>query len=230
MTTDVQITDAFSRTEPRALINLVPTAVAAAFVEAHQASPDLFGQDERDLFLELRRTKRLPSPTDNRMRIAFWMEYDRAQARGSDMNMEMVYGGICSRPFFYQYYLKAAYRIAWLMTPPVEYEKKLLEGLDFGLDLLRSYLEIDANPEGGKPNIKLMELQAKIVSMFDQRMKGGYTQRAETKSLNLQVNTTDKAVAGAIADLSMEQMEKRMQLLEEREKRSQHLAIDDQGR
>lgn len=209
--------DVFQRTEPRALINLVPTQVQSAMLDAQKKEPELFGLDERDLFKKLRQSERTPSPTDNRIRLAFWMEYDSSQAEGRDFNIAKAYSGICNRQFFYQHYLHSAARVAWLITAPVGYETKMEEALDYGLDRMREYLEIDAMV-GGKPNVKLMELQAKIVAMFEMRVKGGIVQRTETKNLNLSVSTTDRRVAQATAELSMEALEKRLKELDKRER------------
>ncbi len=210
-------TDAFDRTEPAALINKVPTTFAAAMIKAHQASPELFGLDERALFQRLRQNNLTPSPTDNQVRLAFWMEVNRAFAEGTDVEPVRVYGGICSKQFFYAHYLTAPNRVAWLLTPVVEYETKMREALDFSLDRLRSYLEIDANP-GGRPNVKLMELQAKIFAMIDMRLKGGHTQRTENKNLSIAVSTSDKQVAQAVSNMSMDALEKRLKELDRRER------------
>lgn len=209
--------DVFQRTEPRALINLVPSQVQAAMLDAQKKEPELFGLDERDLFKRLRQSERSPSPTDNRIRLAFWMEYDSSQAEGRDFNIARAYSGICNRQFFYQHYLHSAARVAWLITAPVGYETKMEEALDYGLDRMREYLELDATKDG-KPNVKLMELQAKIVAMFEMRVKGGIVQRTETKNLNLSVSTTDRRVAQATAELSMEALEKRLRELDKRER------------
>lgn len=225
MTQDVSpISDAFDRTEPRSLINLVPNTIQAAMCAAHRQEPDLFGMDERTLFQSLRATQRLPSPTDNRLRLAFWMEYDRSQAESRQMNMGNVYSGICSHQFFNTKYLNCVSKVAWLLTIPASYDVKLEEGLDFGIDLMRSYLEIDANPPGGRgPNVKLMELQAKIVAMFDMRKKGGHIQRTENKTLSLSVTTTDRKVAQATAEMTMDALDKRIEDLARRERAIQRL-------
>lgn len=212
------ISDVFQRTEPRALINLVPPPIQAAMLDSLKKEPELFGLDERDLFKALRGSNRSPSPTDNRIRLAFWMEYDSSQAEGREFNIQKAYSGICNRSFFYQHYLNSPARVAWMVTAPVGYETKMEEALDYGLDRMREYLEIDAHAVPGKPNVKLMELQAKIVAMFDMRVRGGIVQRTENKTLNVNLSTSDRKVAQATQELSMEALEKRLKELDRRER------------
>lgn len=219
---DLQITsDAFNRTDPQALINRVGPSVQAAMCDAQKREPDLFGLDERELFQVLRASGRLPTPTDNQLRLKFWLEYEHAQSEARPMSMGNVYAGICSAQFFNTKYLHSPTRVAWMLTIPSNYDVMMEEGVSYGISLLRSYLDIDAMP-GGKPNLKLMELQTKIVLMLDMRLKGGHTQRTETKSLNLNVSTTDRKVAQATQELSMEALEKRIKELDRRDKKSQN--------
>lgn len=211
--------DAFNRADPGALINLVPPYVQKSMLETQSREPSLFGMDERALFKTLRASNRLPSPTDNRLRLGFWMEFDRSRAEGREMAMSHVYGGICSQTFFAEKYLKDPSRVAWLLCIPAHYDLMMEEGVSFGIELLRSYLEIDANPPGKPPNIKLMELQAKIVAMLDMRLKGGHIQRTEMKSVSLHMNAQDHRIAQVTQEMSMDELEKRIKELDRRERK-----------
>lgn len=211
------VIDAFDRTDPHALINRVPAHLQAALIDAQQKCPEIFGLDERELYREMRGHSRTPSPSDNRIRLAFWMEHDRALQEGCSMELARVYGGILSKQNFHGNYLNNPWRVAWMITPVVEYEIKMREALDFGLDRLRAFLDEDPK-EGGKLNIKLMELQTKIVAMLDMRIKGGHTQRVEQRNLSVNLNTSDKQVANAVSQLSMEALEKRLKELDRKEK------------
>lgn len=214
--------DIFQRMEPRSLINLVSPQIQNAMIEAYAKVPELFGLDERDLFKRLRTEGLSPSPTDNRIRLAFWMEYDRCQSLGEKFKSSNVYASICSQAFFHLQYLTKPSRVAWLITAPVGYNVKMEEALDYGLDRLREYLEIDPR-ENGRLNVKLMELQAKIVAMFELRVKGGIVQRTESKTLNLHVGTTDSRLAHAHQEVSMDALEKRLKVIESMERSSLNL-------
>jgi hypothetical protein len=222
--------DLFERMNPRSLINLLPDGVQSDLIEATRAKPELFTMDERTLFLHLRAQAIQPTPTDNRLRLSFWVEYDRAQFEVTKMNMTPIYAGVCVRQYFYSTYLKNAWKVAWLLCPPTNYVKKLEEALDFGIDRMRDILEMSPMDERGKPNVKLMELQTKITIALDQRAKGSYTQRIEQKSVNLQIGTSDKAVAQAALTGSMDEIQKRMKELERRERLALNLPVrQDEG-
>jgi hypothetical protein len=211
--------DLFSRADAQSVINLVPTQVAAALLDAAAKEPDLFGQEERELRKKLRSDKQEPNATDNRLRLKFWNEYDRVQSDGGNMQMTNVYSGVCSKQFFYERYLTTPAKLAWLMTPPANYVAMAEEALHFGIEQLRDILEMPAFDAKGRPDIKLGELKAKIVAMLDQRVKGAVIQ----KNMNLNVTTNDPKVAKAVVGETMEDLQRRMKELEARERRALNL-------
>ncbi len=230
MTQDLTLVDAgpravdlWNRTEERALINLVPGAVGRDLMKAAEARPEFFGQDDRTLYKLLRENGQQPNATDNRLRISFWMEYDRAQTERRQMDMSAVVSGVCSKQYFYERYLTAPAKAAWLVTPPSNYVVVAQEALTFGLEELRDILELSHVLPNGRVDTKLAELKAKIVAMLDQRVKGAVTQRIEQKNMNLNVTTTDAAVAHKVASENMEDLEKRLKELERRERRALNL-------
>lgn len=214
--------DLWSRGDERAVINLVPPPVQAAFLDAAAKKPDLFGKDESALFKALRADNLTPSATDNRMRLQFWLEYDQAQASGKKMRMEQVFGGLCSKQYFYGRFIACPEKLAWLLTPPVHYVNKITEALDYSIDRLRDFLEEDPAAYG-KNKLKAVELQLKIYLMLDQRKHGAFTQKIEQKNMNLNVATTDKQVAQALAGESMEELDRRIKDLERRERAALNL-------
>lgn len=215
--------DLWNRADDRALINLVPGAVSQALLTAASSRPELFGQDEQWLRKKLREENETPNATDNRLRIMFWLEYDQAQAQNRKMNIGAVTAGVCSTQFFYQRYLLVPSKVAWLSTPPVTYVVFAQEALAFGLDQLREILELPTVGPSGRPDIKLGELKAKIVAMLDQRVKGAVTQRVENRNMNLNVSTTDAAVAHKVAAESMEDLDRRLKELIRRERKALNL-------
>ena len=220
MESDLECTavERWDRTNERAVINMVSHDTANAMLAAAQAAPDLFGMDQRDLYLRLRNDHMLPSPTDNRLRLAFWLEYERALEAGTKMNMQSVYAGITTGPTWTQKIIHSPTRMAWILTPPTDYIVKISEALEFGIDRLRDMLELDPRSPSGKLDVKLMELQAKITWMLEQRVKGAVVQRIEQKTMGLNIHTTDKAVAKAAMENSMEGLEKRLRDIEKKER------------
>ena len=205
--------DAFDRTNEAAIINLVPNGTCAALLEAQKKEPRLFDLDEEELYKLLRIEGRGPTASDNRLRLTFWLEVERARAEGTRVQMNRVYAGVCDGGYFFGKFLKSPSRVAWLLTPVQSYERRLEEGLEYGITKLRAILDQDA----GK-NVKLMELQAKIVMMFDMRLKGGHTQRMESKTLN--INVSDKKAIEAAENLSIESLERKIKEIRSRDRQA----------
>lgn len=189
-------------------------------LEAGRAKPDFFGLDERTLWKKLRSDAQEPSQTDNQLRFKFWFEYEAALQEHRKMEPVRVYAGICSKQYFFERVMTSAVKVAWIATPPLNYDIKLDEALAYGMERMRDILEIpvESYPPGSR--IKLMELQAKVTAMLDMRKKGAYTQRVENKNMNLNVSTTDKQVAAVLAGSTMEQLDTRIKELERRERRA----------
>ena len=165
-----------------------------------------------------------PSPTDNRLRISFWAEYDKAAAENRQMRMSTVYAGVCSQAFFHNQYLENPSRVAWMLCPPVEYTLYAREALAYGLEKMRDILEMDIEVYG-KVNVKLAELQAKIVKMLDDRVQGSIIQRTENKNTSLSISTSDKEVAKAAMAGGMEDLQRRLKELEKRDRGNQPAVV-----
>lgn len=206
--------DPFSRKEPRSLFNLVTPEVQNAIQRAYQLRPDLFALDERHLLKKLKEEVMLPSVTDNRIRIRFWHEYDFAVESGTRMNFVGMLSRICHKSYFYGTYLQRAEKMAWLMCMPAAYENKIEEMLEFGLEQLRDILETDHFDAKQRPNIKLMELKAKIVALVEARKYGAIVQRVKQETTSLNVNVSDKQIEYAVTQGTMEDINKRIKMLE----------------
>jgi hypothetical protein len=212
----------------RSLEQIAPTNLVERIHAAHKERPDLFGKLEKELARQLRSESRTPAPVDNRIRLKFWTEYDRAQSEGDRFRTVNVYGGLCPHELFYNYYLKDPCRVAWMLCMPTSYQVKMEEGLSFGLDELRDVLEephttqVDVKgPKGWVKktvvNTKLIEAKIKIVQMMDLRLKGGVVQK------QLNIHATTKALGNMVQSASMEDLHKRLKELEHEKRKALHL-------
>lgn len=147
-----------------------------------------------------------PTSTINKLRIAFWMEYDRAINQKCKMNLTNVYRGIC----FYEYFVrifrdaKFLHNAVWILKPRQNYSMVMNEALDMANHRLREIIEmpiydqIDVVDSQGKkrkkrvPNTKTAELILKAQKVLDERVKGGTVYKAAqpTTSVNVNVNNT----------------------------------------
>lgn len=212
----------FDRSNPTSLINLLPTAIATAIDEHYFTNPELFDKDERDLAKHLRSVQRTPSPTDHRIRMKFWMEYDNAMALGRPLRAGAIFSNVCHTEYFYKNYLKNPHKVAWMMSLPSGYLTKVEEALEFGIEQLRDILEVPHMDENGKLNSKVAQLKAKIVAMLDMRLKGAPTQ----KTVSMNINTSNKAVAQAAMGITSEDLRKKLHALELDDRRAAHLPIN----
>lgn len=181
--------DLFDRTNPKAVINLLPD-VSQAKVFAHSRErPDLFKMNEKEL-----RKATKPTPTECRLRLAFWNEFNEAIATNQPMNMSNVYTGVCTRQYFETRIMNEATCVAWLLCPPANYIVALEEMLMQSQSRLREVLEQDPVNEEGEVNLKLAELQLKIHQTVENRLRGSTVQRTQimghirTENTNINAN------------------------------------------
>ncbi len=125
-----------------------------------------------------------PTPTDNRYRYQFWLEYDNSVQQHRQMNMKNVYGFIGADATFHKLICRDACRMTWLICRPAGYEAAAREMLTASYDRLRTALEKDAFENPSKPNMKLLEIQLKIHQMFDLRLHGAPTQKIQQLNVN----------------------------------------------
>lgn len=215
--------DIWDEANPRSLVNILPVKTADQIREAAKSHPDLFGLDERSLRAEFKKLNYFPNATDNRLRINFWMEYERAQTVLKPMVLNRICDGVIVHGYFTDRYLRNPFHVAWMLTPITGYETVATEALQYGLETLRDILGEDHTLPGGGLNLKLVELKLKVVAMLDLRLKGIPTQRIEQKTLGYTLHDSMKDVSAHTMGTNMIDLEARMKELERRERRALNL-------
>ena len=124
-----------------------------------------------------------PTVAENRYRYQFWLEYENSVRDSRQMRMTNVYYFVGAESTFKKLVLSDPRRLAWMICRPAGYESTAREMLQYGMSKLRQVLEKDAF-EGEKPNMKLLEMQYKIVQMMDLRMHGAPTQKLQQLTVN----------------------------------------------
>lgn len=210
-----------------ALINLVSEKVRERFKESLEKRPDYFELDEDALYRKLRDDKNTPTQTDHRLRLKFWIEYDRVKdGQLREMVMTNVIANVCSRELFYKHYLTQPGKVAWLMCPPVSYLHKAQEALYFGIGQLRDLLEAKHTDDKGHINTTLGALKLKIVQHLEDRIKGAVPQQLNVnqKSVSLTMSTSDrKMIQQAAEQMSEADMKAKLAHLNREERKAQHL-------
>lgn len=118
---------------PTSVINLVPTVVAARI----KAIPDDVFDLEFDELAELAKA----GENERKMRVAFWLEYERAIRTASPILVANVYKGVCNQSNFYNRFIVNSYRLAYILTPPEDYSVKMEEMLLLAMNEERKILE-----------------------------------------------------------------------------------------
>lgn len=208
--------DLLARDNPRSVINIVPAEVQAHIFRAVKDRPDLFRMPEKILRKEVQ-----PTPTDSRLRLAFWNEFNQADSNHTTMRMGQVYAGICTLQYFHGPYLTDPRNVAWLLCPPSSYIVALEEIINRSQNKLSEILDCEVIDEDGKVDVKLGELILKIHLATESRLRGAVVVRSHVthagevvnKNLNVNANvavTADEAAkvvdkmvrAGSIDDVN----------------------------
>ena len=170
------------------VVNLVPPSLKERMLARRKENPEFFEMDEHDLLKELRRRCHTPSATDHRLRMKFWMEYDRAMSTYTKMSIPRLCEGVCTVPIFLEYVFKRPHRVSWIMLPPVNYADRMVEALNYGLDQMREILDLPMVDGNGKVDHKLAAMKIAVFKMLDDRSNGVAVQRLEQKSINIQAS------------------------------------------
>lgn len=162
----------------------------------------------------------IPTPTDNRYRHQFWLEYEHSIDQERMMLIKNVYAFIGQEAMFYQLICADPNRMVWLMCRPAGYEANAREMLAFSTGRLREYLEKDPFEDPRKPNMKLLEIQVKIHQIFDLRLHGAPTQKIQQLNLNATLGA-----AGNLKELTdkgdMKGLQKKLEDLRARKRKAE---------
>jgi len=214
---DILDIDPYDINHPRSMINKVPNWLRERM--QGQLMMEYMRMDEEKLQEIVK-----PTLTINRLRTAFWYEYEKLFAKyGSSYNSHSDHGlsihrvcsGICSVSYFmYDVARNDAY-LAWISHPPLNYEKSMQEALTHGLDRVREILNLPmleykftkdglpcVDPCTNQPvmiaNEKVANIILKTVAFIDLRIKGAIPQQIQQNinrnSINYNVRDANSRV------------------------------------
>lgn len=178
----------FDKNTPTSLANCLPVSFtnrAQALLEKIPEAVDLLHDEEALLKVLKSRTGYSPTPTENRLRMGFWQEYEQAAREDRPMVLANVYSIVCGQSTFERVFYKTPERMAFLLSKPASYAAIVEETLIQGMKRLRSILELPDVDSKGRPIPKMLEIKMKITAMMDFRIHGAPTQKIEQKTLNL---------------------------------------------
>lgn len=135
----------------------------------------------------------LKSTLIEELRLAFWDEYSVASDANAGMRMGAIYAKLCSREMFYKI-IKSEEAFAYILTPPRDYMLKMRSLIEMGHRKMEEILKLNIR-QNGKVDVRLGELQLKIMMLADNRVKGAVVQKVQvdqtSKNLHLHAGTKD---------------------------------------
>lgn len=164
----------FDPQNPRAITNMVPDMLAKRIKELWQSDDAyLLGMTEQRLRGELVRRGKCPSATDSRIRLQFWLDYDRLQNEDDptkkELNMAYVIGFAMAKEAFYIHYITDNCALAWILCPPNEYIQALEEVLRESMERVRESLSVDIHKNNGEANGRVLAYLLKTDQVLFQR-------------------------------------------------------------
>lgn len=186
------------------LINLLPDRMKILYDHPNVQRYMLEGEFKLEEMLK-------PDTTLRRLRLNMWHLYTQVQeytafkgpmAKPYQFGMEKVCMGVCFPKYFYQVVLPDELSMAYMFTPPTDYEVILRESLDLGMKRMREILQFplyaqryskEGNPLGApRPDTKVADLILKTVALLDLRLNGAIPktihQTVHSKNVNYNVN------------------------------------------
>ena len=172
--------DLFNKDYARSLWNLLPETFRP---HLETIPPEYFGMTEHEMEKKFK-----PDVTTSRLRVVFWLEYDRAQAQKDKMRISSVYSPVISKQAF-QSLLGDPQKLAYILCPPADYIVSMTEILSQGVKAIRKIVMAqNLVDEWGNLNPKIAEVVLKAVDMVHIRVHGAPVIRTESKSVNVNMN------------------------------------------
>lgn len=187
METNLTERSIIDRSNPRAVINLVPQSLALTISDIPE---EYLEMSEAELYNELFHAEDSARPLLNRLRIAFWLEYEKAQAMNRKINMTNVYASCCTLQIWTRI-LRDKIKLAWILLPPADYVVAMQELLTLGVDQMREILTAPVKLPSGRIDTRLADVKVKLLQYIDQRVKGAIIQRVDNRNVNVNVDGKD---------------------------------------
>lgn len=207
--------DPFDNKNAQSFYNLAPTTIQ----EKMDAIPkEILELDEAQLESKLRSDLNELS----RIRLALWYDYNIAVSMSRKINITNIYGSVCSLPVFNRK-ISNSYALAYILTPPLDYQVAMNELLHIGVGQWREILTLPNQNPDGSVNTKILDVKFKITQDVINRTKGQVVQRIESKNMNMNIGGNGEPTKRDVGDIDDE-----IQALE-RELNSPHQGKDDEG-
>jgi hypothetical protein len=198
--------------DARSIVNLVPTSMSTRIKAIPETFFDL-GEDE------LEKLAKITEP-ERKLRIAFWLEYERAQRTGTVMAMTNVFKGLMHARAFTNGFITNSYKLAYLVTPLEDYRLALEDSLRLAIHREKEVLKIPVvrkrittNRHGDVTEVEIVDsnlalVQHKIRESIQNRLQGMPVHRSMQITETRSVNSNSSIMDGGAFDMGAEALGK----------------------
>lgn len=178
---------------PKSLVNVCPSSVANRIA----AIPDeLFLMKEEELMKQA-----LVHETEQRLRAAFQIEYERAIRTSEMMDMANIYKGIVTQGYFYKYVVGNSFKLCFMIKPYSDYKADLEDLLQLGIAELRKIMKQPLVTKSGNFDSRLAGIKHKIFQDLADRTRGSAARKLEIDSKSMNLNLSGEVQPQSIADI-----------------------------
>lgn len=176
----------FNQENPFSLYSKLPDNMRDRLMEMSKDVVKIDGKEFSWLELDTEEIKQKvrPSSTLNKLRIAFWVEYDISCRLKKTMNTGRIFGGICAREHFSRLIAKPK-NMAWLIQPISSYQASLEDALLDSVSMLKKILSAPIYKKDGQLDTAAANVMIKIHKELTDRMHGTVVQKMEMKQLSI---------------------------------------------
>lgn len=156
------------------------------------------------------------SPHDHELRRNFWTVYPKAIFNEDPISIEAIYDGVISKPGFYSV-VSDPKRVCFITKEPASDALKSQHLLNIGWRRIEEILsERPQRDKHGKPDTKLMDLQARLWEYLYERKHGKMVQTVHQKvdQKTLQVNVDGNKALPTSDHLTPQEVDRRLAELE----------------
>lgn len=190
----------YDESNPLSLINKVPDKMRPLMRLIREKIPSVHMMTEASL-----REAAHADDQDDRVRIAFWDEYDRACTNNTKMLLSRFLQGTIPLETWLAVYERNPYKFLFVITPIKSYAQAMRALLNRGLDRLNDILALPIVRSDGKPDTAVISQVMKAIQMIDLRVKGSIIQKVQIQQQSLQVNAN--VSQKALSELTIEELE-----------------------
>lgn len=194
----------------KSIINLFPEPLASTY--AH-IDPEYLAQAEVSIRTLLKPTEQMEA-----LRSRLWtLIKDRTTTPDpARIQLSEMAQGIAPMKYVEQV-LQLPLMAAWCGIPTMDYETRIEAMLDRAYFKLKEILELPLVDSHGRLDTKAANLIIQVAKMVDLRSRGNYTERIESKTLNVNTNAKEaqRLFGGNGKVLSLEEIDEQIKLLEQ---------------